>query len=87
MFCSKCGNEIMDEAVICPKCGCKTGNLAENKDDSVSGGLMAVSILVPIIGVILGIIYLCQKKTKAGTAYLVAGVISWIVWQQLLSIG
>ena len=22
MFCSKCGNEIDDEAVICPKCGC-----------------------------------------------------------------
>lgn len=22
MFCSKCGSEINDEAVICPKCGC-----------------------------------------------------------------
>ena len=21
-FCTKCGNELMDEAVICPKCGC-----------------------------------------------------------------
>lgn len=21
-YCSHCGNEIMDEAVICPKCGC-----------------------------------------------------------------
>lgn len=26
MFCSKCGNEIYDEAVICPKCGCPTEN-------------------------------------------------------------
>lgn len=25
MYCRKCGNEIMDEAVICPKCGCLTG--------------------------------------------------------------
>ena len=24
MFCSKCGKEIMDEAVICPNCGCPT---------------------------------------------------------------
>lgn len=24
-FCTKCGNELMDEAVICPKCGCATG--------------------------------------------------------------
>lgn len=21
-YCTKCGNELMDEAVICPKCGC-----------------------------------------------------------------
>lgn len=26
MFCQKCGKEIMDEAVICPGCGCPTGN-------------------------------------------------------------
>ena len=28
MFCTKCGKEIMDEAVICPNCGCATGNFA-----------------------------------------------------------
>lgn len=26
MFCSKCGKEIADEAVICPHCGCGTVN-------------------------------------------------------------
>lgn len=26
MYCIKCGAEIMDEAVICPKCGCYTHN-------------------------------------------------------------
>lgn len=26
MFCSKCGNRINDEAVICPNCGCPTQN-------------------------------------------------------------
>ena len=25
MYCTKCGKEIMDEAVICPNCGCPTG--------------------------------------------------------------
>ncbi len=24
-YCSKCGNELLDEAVICPNCGCETG--------------------------------------------------------------
>lgn len=31
MYCSKCGEIIDDEAVICPKCGCKTANF--DKDD------------------------------------------------------
>ena len=31
-FCSKCGNELMDEAVICPKCGCMVnGELTPKK--------------------------------------------------------
>ena len=25
-YCSKCGKEIMDEAVICPGCGCAQEN-------------------------------------------------------------
>ena len=24
-YCSKCGKELFDEAVICPQCGCHTG--------------------------------------------------------------
>ena len=23
-YCTKCANELLDEAVICPKCGCPT---------------------------------------------------------------
>ena len=26
MFCKNCGNLLADDAVICPKCGCPTGN-------------------------------------------------------------
>ena len=26
MFCSKCGKEINDEAVVCIHCGCPTSN-------------------------------------------------------------
>ena len=29
MFCSKCGKEINDEAVVCVHCGCATKNLKE----------------------------------------------------------
>ena len=34
MFCSKCGKEILDEAVICPNCGCATKNLNSRTDHS-----------------------------------------------------
>ena len=34
MFCSTCGKEIHDKAMICPNCGCATANFSayENKD-------------------------------------------------------
>lgn len=28
-FCSNCGNEVVDEAVICPKCGVSTGKIQQ----------------------------------------------------------
>ena len=31
-YCRECGAEIMDKAVICPKCGCGTG-YSENKSN------------------------------------------------------
>ena len=30
MFCSKCGKEINDEAVVCPSCGCATANFSHS---------------------------------------------------------
>lgn len=36
MFCSKCGNEIMNEAVVCPHCGCATNNYVEHRNSTAS---------------------------------------------------
>lgn len=36
-YCQKCGKEIMDEAVICPGCGCMVENNKTNTTPSVSG--------------------------------------------------
>lgn len=35
-FCSKCGAEIHDEAVICPKCGCPVAPMTNAVDNSIS---------------------------------------------------
>ena len=29
--CNKCGNQLYDEAVICPACGCPQGNLVRTQ--------------------------------------------------------
>lgn len=57
-YCSHCGKEVMDEAVVCPNCGCK---VAENIEDVPSRGLNILSFLFPIIGLILYLVY--QEKT------------------------
>lgn len=62
-YCTKCGNELYDEAVLCPKCGCPVQN-ASISADTPSGGLKtaakvfmiltcAFAGLVGIIGLIL----------------------------------
>ena len=56
-YCTKCGNELMDEAVICPKCGCATGyqSISNNVQASSSGLKTAAKILMIIGTVIMGL--------------------------------
>lgn len=35
-YCTKCGKEIMDEAVICPGCGCPTAGTAEQNFQEIN---------------------------------------------------
>lgn len=54
-FCSKCGKEIMDEAVICPGCGCAVAQERnEEKKDLKRGddGLAVASKIFLILGCI-----------------------------------
>ncbi|MBQ7045909.1 MAG: zinc-ribbon domain-containing protein [Clostridia bacterium] len=65
MFCSKCGNEIVDDAVVCTKCGCavKGANsisAAAAGDDVPNGGLNILSFFVPLVGLIL----YCTMQSK-----------------------
>ena len=50
-FCSKCGNEIMDEAVICPKCGCAVEN-AQKEQPIPQSGLKTAAKVFMILGTI-----------------------------------
>ena len=53
-FCTKCGNELIDEAVVCTKCGCLVEKV-QQKNNSESGLKTAAKIFM-ILGTIgLGI--------------------------------
>ena len=54
-FCSKCGKELLDEAVICPGCGCevKDGNIYATASVAVeSNKKMQVALILGIIGIV-----------------------------------
>ena len=63
MFCKKCGNQILDEAVICVHCGCSTQDKAviNNADDAPSAGMAFLGFFIPLVGFI---VYLMNHDTK-----------------------
>lgn len=62
-FCQKCGKQLLNEAVICPACGCPTGNTRQQINNIGLGsttfiprsaktartlGILAVLLLYPL---------------------------------------
>ena len=80
-FCSNCGNELADQAVICPKCGVSTGqNAVAGNNNNTSNGMatagFVLSFFVPLLGLIFSILGLKKvKETSAGKGLATAGII------------
>lgn len=76
-FCSECGQEIMPGAIVCTSCGCNT-KIGENPNDKSSGGLNALAIFLPLVGLILYIVYHSNypKKANAIGKWLLIGIIA-----------
>lgn len=81
-FCHNCGNELHDEAVICPKCGVEQRKaVAANDTGSFGWGLLG--FCVPLAGLIL---FLVWKDTqprnakKAGVGALVSVIIGVVLY-------
>ena len=64
MFCSKCGNELMDEAVVCTKCGCLVGQ--PNKQPRPQKNVTTVTKIVE------------ADSTKSGWIPLTLGILALI---------
>lgn len=62
-FCQKCGKEIMDEAVICPGCGCAISNATSAKKEVSYDDAVSKAATTNVISIIL----------------LAAGIICWLL--------
>ena len=80
-FCSKCGKEILEEAIVCPNCGCAVVNPVvpeQLAEDKVSVGLCVLSALIPLFGIIYW--PLKHKETpKKAQACGITAIISWVI--------
>lgn len=81
-YCTKCGKELFDEAVICPGCGCSCENqVASAEEDKKSFAWAFLGFLVPVAGLILYLIWRDKTPLKAkscGKGALVSVIVSII---------
>lgn len=81
-FCSNCGNELVEEAVICPKCGVAvsknimpSNNTSETSNGMATAGFI-LSFFIPLLGLIFSIMGLKKsKETSTGKGLSTAGII------------
>ena len=79
-YCTHCGKEIMDAAVVCPHCGCPV-NGGQAVDNTPSTGLNVVSFLLPLVGLILYLVYHDKAPQKAAAIgkWALIGLVAGIV--------
>lgn len=76
MFCRHCGKEINDNAVVCVHCGCAVSEKYDKIDPNApaNGGLVFLSFLVPLFGIIYGCIEQSNGRKRAGKAYIAVAI-------------
>lgn len=95
MFCAKCGAQIDNEAIICPKCGCPTANYDQPAQyyeywDGASPKSRLVALLLAIFLGWLGVHRFYLEKTGTGILWLLTGGcfgIGWLVDIILIACG
>ena len=69
-FCSKCGKEIHEEAVVCIHCGCSISgsNKVVAENDGPCTWAAVLGFFIPIVGLILYLVWKDQTPQKAKSA-------------------
>ena len=85
-YCSKCGKEIIDEAIVCPECGCAVvAPQTTSLEDKVSVGLCVLSALIPLFGIIYWPVKHKEYPKKAQACGITA-IIFWALYFLILSL-
>ena len=71
MYCKNCGQQIDDNAVVCPHCGAPTDNFnkrqtnAPQADAAPSAGFAVLCFFFPIVGLILYLVWKDSMPMRA----------------------
>ena len=67
MFCKNCGEQISDQAYVCPKCGVKVerNTPTTTETDAPNAGFAVLGFFFPLIGFILWLIWKDNTPLKA----------------------
>lgn len=89
-FCANCGKEIDEKAVVCVHCGCAVkDNTAqvqanapqEEENKNLANCALGFAFLIPIVGLILGIMGTVKYKTQKLKNQCIAAIpVSLVVW-------
>ena len=90
MICTNCGSAIDDRAAVCIHCGAATPigmsmNQGAQKplgdpNEPAKGGMIFLSALIPLFGLIYGAVESSNGKKRAGKGYIIGAICGMAFW-------
>lgn len=90
VFCSKCGDSIPEDSLFCPECGAElrsghappASTVTPDESGGVSIALLVLSIIIPIAGLVIGLVFRRSSsppKRHAGNVYLWTAIAAFVL--------